>query len=27
MLEIIGAGFPRTGTFSLKAALERLGFG
>lgn len=26
-LEIIGAGFGRTGTFSLKAALERLGFG
>lgn len=27
MLEVIGAGFPRTGTTSLKAALERLGFG
>lgn len=27
MLEVIGAGFGRTGTFSLKAALERLGFG
>lgn len=27
MLEIIGAGFPRTGTASMKAALERLGFG
>jgi hypothetical protein len=27
MLEIIGAGFGRTGTLSLKAALERLGFG
>ncbi len=26
-LEIIGAGFGRTGTYSLKAALERLGFG
>lgn len=26
-LEIIGAGFGRTGTNSLKAALERLGFG
>ena len=26
-LEIIGAGFGRTGTCSLKAALERLGFG
>lgn len=26
-LEIIGAGFGRTGTFSLKSALERLGFG
>jgi hypothetical protein len=25
-LEVIGAGFPRTGTSSLKAALERLGF-
>lgn len=27
MLEVIGAGFGRTGTFSLKMALERLGFG
>ncbi|WP_150135130.1 sulfotransferase family protein [Streptomyces hyaluromycini] len=27
MLEIIGAGFGRTGTLSLKAALERLGYG
>lgn len=27
MLEVIGAGFGRTGTYSLKAALERLGFG
>ncbi|MEV0201657.1 sulfotransferase family protein [Nonomuraea sp. NPDC050691] len=27
MLEIIGAGLPRTGTLSMKAALERLGFG
>lgn len=27
MLRVIGAGFGRTGTFSLKAALERLGFG
>lgn len=27
MLEVIGAGFGRTGTFSLKVALERLGFG
>ncbi|MFI0454595.1 sulfotransferase family protein [Actinomadura sp. 6N118] len=27
MLEVIGAGFGRTGTFSLKAALETLGFG
>jgi hypothetical protein len=27
MLKLIGAGFPRTGTTSLKAALERLGFG
>lgn len=26
-LRVIGAGFGRTGTFSLKAALERLGFG
>ncbi|SMX47922.1 sulfotransferase family protein [Maliponia aquimaris] len=26
-LEIIGAGFGRTGTYSLKAAVERLGFG
>lgn len=26
-LEIIGAGFGRTGTYSLKAALERLSFG
>jgi Sulfotransferase domain len=26
-LDIIGAGFGRTGTYSLKAALERLGFG
>ena len=25
-LDVIGAGFPRTGTSSLKAALERLGF-
>ncbi|MCK2219080.1 sulfotransferase family protein [Actinomadura sp. ATCC 31491] len=27
MLTVIGAGFPRTGTSSMKAALERLGFG
>lgn len=27
MLEVIGAGFGRTGTASLKAALEHLGFG
>ncbi|WP_017623889.1 sulfotransferase family protein [Nocardiopsis chromatogenes] len=27
MLKVIGAGYPRTGTLSLKAALERLGFG
>ncbi|WP_235994665.1 sulfotransferase family protein [Nonomuraea montanisoli] len=27
MLEVIGAGLPRTGTLSTKAALERLGFG
>ncbi|SEN58474.1 sulfotransferase family protein [Nonomuraea pusilla] len=27
MLKVIGAGFPRTGTVSMKAALERLGFG
>ncbi|RFU41864.1 sulfotransferase family protein [Actinomadura logoneensis] len=27
MLEVIGAGFGRTGTLSLQAALERLGFG
>ncbi len=26
-LKVIGAGFPRTGTLSLKLALERLGFG
>ena len=26
MIEVIGAGFGRTGTLSLKAALERLGF-
>ncbi len=26
-LEIVGAGFGRTGTYSLKAALEHLGFG
>lgn len=26
-MEIIGAGFPRTGTTSTRAALERLGFG
>jgi len=26
-MDIIGAGFPRTGTMSLKKALERLGFG
>ncbi|NND19791.1 MAG: hypothetical protein HKN98_14545, partial [Silicimonas sp.] len=26
-LEIIGAGFGRTGTYSLKTALERLGCG
>ena len=26
-LKIIGAGFGRTGTYSLKAALARLGFG
>lgn len=27
MLKVIGAGVPRTGTLSLKVALERLGFG
>lgn len=27
MLKVIGAGFPRTATTSLKAALDRLGFG
>ncbi|MFG1709660.1 sulfotransferase family protein [Nonomuraea sp. M3C6] len=27
MLHVIGAGFPRSGTRSMKAALERLGFG
>ncbi|MFI9550123.1 sulfotransferase family protein [Nonomuraea endophytica] len=27
MIQVIGAGLPRTGTTSLKAALERLGFG
>jgi hypothetical protein len=27
VLRVIGAGFGRTGTFSLKAALEQLGFG
>jgi Sulfotransferase domain len=27
MLQVIGAGLPRTGTTSMKAALERLGFG
>ncbi|WP_017556054.1 sulfotransferase family protein [Nocardiopsis baichengensis] len=27
MLRVIGAGYPRTGTLSMKAALERLGFG
>ena len=27
MLKVIGAGFGRTGTFSLKTALEELGFG
>jgi hypothetical protein len=27
MVSVIGAGFPRTGTSSMKAALERLGFG
>ncbi|MFD1541881.1 sulfotransferase family protein [Nonomuraea guangzhouensis] len=27
MLHVIGAGLPRTGTRSMKAALERLGFG
>ncbi|MEU4230108.1 sulfotransferase [Nonomuraea sp. NPDC026600] len=27
MMNVIGAGLPRTGTTSLKAALERLGFG
>ena len=26
-LKIIGAGYPRTGTASLKLALEQLGFG
>src|SRR5262245_31724096 len=26
-MKVIGAGFPRTGTASMKAALERLGFG
>lgn len=27
MVKVIGAGFPRTGTSSMKAALEKLGFG
>ena len=27
MLEVIGVGYGRTGTLSLKAALEQLGFG
>jgi len=27
MLDVIGVGFPRTGTLSLKTALEQLGFG
>lgn len=27
MVQVIGAGLPRTGTSSMKAALERLGFG
>ena len=27
MLEVIGVGYGRTGTLSLKAALERRGFG
>ena len=27
MLEIVGVGYGRTGTLSLKTALERLGFG
>lgn len=27
MVKVIGAGFPRTGTSSMKAALEQLGFG
>ncbi|MFE9280451.1 sulfotransferase family protein [Nocardiopsis alba] len=27
MVDVIGAGFPRTGTTSMKAALERLGLG
>ncbi len=27
MLEVIGVGYGRTGTLSLKTALERLGFG
>ncbi len=27
MLSVIGVGFPRTGTMSLKLALEQLGFG
>ncbi|MBB4933386.1 hypothetical protein F4561_004206 [Lipingzhangella halophila] len=27
MVQVIGAGFPRTGTSSLKVALEQLGFG
>ncbi|HVV20526.1 MAG TPA: sulfotransferase [Pseudonocardiaceae bacterium] len=27
MVDVVGAGFGRTGTLSLKAALERLGFG
>ena len=26
-MEVVGAGFGRTGTMSLKAALEQLGFG
>ncbi|MBA3389303.1 MAG: sulfotransferase family protein, partial [Rubrobacter sp.] len=26
-MRVVGAGFGRTGTTSLKAALERLGFG
>jgi hypothetical protein len=27
LIRVIGAGLPRTGTMSLKAALKQLGFG